>query len=233
MISELHILTEAECKEIRSIVYDLKILWVYRGPEIPFYTLATASYLDAAFNNNFAYYCEMSQFYNPLLMKHLEWLYARVQQELEKHLDAPVVMHERYARPGFHIFLDHDLLRQPVASIHCDLQHLLLDWGPVDQVDLEKPLSFTLSISLPKSGAGLNVWDIHQNELLGLTPTQKQTLLHSRNCQRISYQAGGMLIHSGLSVHQIASIKDAIAGDERITLQGHAIFARGAWQIYW
>jgi hypothetical protein len=47
-ISSLNWLAEEECSQVRSTVYELKELWLKRNPDIPFYTLGTASYLDAA-----------------------------------------------------------------------------------------------------------------------------------------------------------------------------------------
>ena len=50
------------------------------------------------------------------------------------------------------------------------------------------------------------------------------------------YNTGGLVIHSGHSVHQIAPMPakpgqtDSLA---RITLQGHAIRAGGIWRLYW
>jgi hypothetical protein len=47
-VSSLNLLAEKECSQVRSTVYELKELWVKRNPDIPFYTLGVASYLDAA-----------------------------------------------------------------------------------------------------------------------------------------------------------------------------------------
>lgn len=233
MIAELDLLKETECSEIRTLVHDLRHSWIQRYQTYPFYTLATASYLDAAWPHAFQYYCQKAETTNQFLSPPLESIHSRIESVLEAHLGAPVRRHEQYALPGFHIFLAHDIFRQSVASIHCDLQHQLLDWGPPEYVDWEHPLSFTISISLPKSGAGLNIWNVHHDELTGLSKFEREALFQTREKQFVRYRTGGMVLHSGLSVHQIAPMPDAQPGEERITLQGHAILAQGIWQVYW
>jgi len=50
------------------------------------------------------------------------------------------------------------------------------------------------------------------------------------------YSVGGLVVHSGHTVHQIAPMSQAPeAGGAlaRITLQGHAIRAGGSWRLYW
>lgn len=46
-VSSFNLLTEEECSKVLSTVYELKEFWLKRNPDIPFYTLGAASYLDA------------------------------------------------------------------------------------------------------------------------------------------------------------------------------------------
>ena len=89
---------------------------------------------------------------------------------------------------------------------------------------------------MPKKGSGLNIWE----------PTLTyDTLQKNNNNQKIEqltkfeektfypYQLGQMIIHSGLSAHQAVIGKELKQGEDRITLQGHALFSQGSWQLYW
>ena len=42
-----------------------------------------------------------------------------------------------------------------------------------------------------------------------------------------------MVVHSGHVLHQIAPISVVGGDDRRITLQGHGMWASGAWRLYW
>ena len=233
MFERLHVLSESDCGEIRAVVYDLRDQWIPRNKQFPFFTLATASYLDAATPGTCTSYCEMAAVYNSILKNRLSWLYGRLQQALAQHLGDPANYAEPFALPGFHIFLAHEFFRKNVASVHCDLQYQLLDWGAPELVDFSRPISFTLAISLPRSGAGLNLWDLQQKEIAGLSSWQLQMLIETRRKTHIPYEVGSMILHSGHSVHQIAPMTAVEPGEERITFQGHAVLRQGAWQIYW
>ena len=233
MVDTLNILAPSDCARVRAVVYELRHLWIPRNRQFPFFTLAAASYLDAAAPGSCDAYCRKAAASNALLREQLGWLYDSVLEALSHHLGAPATHCEPYALPGFHIFLAHEFFRTSVASVHCDLQYQLLEWGPPEAVDFERPLSFTLSISLPRSGAGLNIWDLTQGEIAPLSSWQRQALIDTRRKTHVPYETGGMILHSGHSVHQIAPMAKAEPGEERITLQGHAIQRSGVWQVYW
>lgn len=230
-ISSLNVLTFSECQEIRSLVYALKECWLKRNPFVPFYTLGAASYIDAAKNQQ-DYYSKAQQ-YNPILHKRLEWLYKRLAETLTQFLKAPTSYQHSLALPGFHIYLACKLFEQPIASIHCDLQYKLVNWEFPEQTDFTKPISFTLAISLPKFGGGLNLWEVHAQEILKLPRSEIQQLIKSRAKSFYPYQVGQIIIHSGHTIHQISSGKNIQPDDERITLQGHGIFSQDSWQLYW
>lgn len=231
MIETLQIFSPAECTQIRTTVYELRNLWMPREHELPLYTLSAASYIDAA--RSFSFYCELAASHNPVLKQNFGWIYERLGEALSQHLQAPVSYSEQYALPGFHVFLMHPLFRQPVASVHCDLQYRLLDWGPAEAVDWTRPLSFTISISLPPSGAGLNVWDLEHNEWKNMSHMERQYATKAATRVFVPYETGKLVLHSGHQVHQIAPMTNAEAEDERITLQGHAILRENVWQVYW
>ena len=58
-------------------------------------------------------------------------------------------------------------------------------------------------------------------------------MIASRTVAYHPYRIGGLVLHSGHKVHQIAPANDGQRGDERITLQGHGIRCGGVWNLYW
>jgi hypothetical protein len=42
-----------------------------------------------------------------------------------------------------------------------------------------------------------------------------------------------MVLHSGHQLHQIAPAPKLVEGDERLTLQAHAVPATDGWIVYW
>jgi hypothetical protein len=231
MIYEVNLLTESECSDISTKIQGLRESWTQRHEHLPFYTLGKASYLDAVQDKE-KYYRE-AQIYNPILQENFGELYERLSHSLSTTLDASVAYYDKAAMPGFHIFLAHKAFELPMGSIHMDLQYRSLDWSLPEPLDSYPLVSFTLAISLPKSGGGLNLWDIHHQEVAKLSQVEFSKLIPEREQKFCNYQVGTMIIHSGHQVHQIAPAKNIIAGDMRITLQGHALFFDNVWHLYW
>jgi hypothetical protein len=231
-INDVELLTAAECLAIRSVVCNLRDVWIQRHPSLPFYTLGIASYLDASQNNQEDYYNKSRQ-YNPVLQKHFGWLYDRLANALSKQLDGAVSYAENLALPGFHIFQAHQEFEQPIAAIHTDVNHQLFTWPSNQEIDFDRSLSFTLAIALPEFGGGLNLWDLSHEEIIERPPTEVKGLIESRTKSFHPYKLGSMVLHSGNIVHQIAPGKNLQTDDERITLQGHSLYSQGSWQLYW
>lgn len=227
----LPLLTEPECQDLRSTLYGLKAHWLRRHPQLPFYTLGAASYIDAAQDPQVYY--QNAQCHNPLLRDRFHWLYDRVAMVLAERLQAPVVYPEHLALPGFHIYLSCKVFEQPIASIHCDSQYQLLHWPHPEATDVTHPLSFTLAISLPRFGGGLHLWDLTYDDILGLNQAEFQQLVRSRPPVLHPYQQGHLVLHSGHQLHQAAPAHNIQPDDDRITLQGHSLFSQGQWQLYW
>lgn len=233
MIAEMDVLSESECLEVRAVVHELKGLWIRRTPLYPFYTLAIASYLDATRDDLRLTYSARARQTNPILRESFPWLYERVCAALSKALEGPATYCERFALPGFHVFGSHEIFKEARASVHCDLQYQLVDWEFPDRVDFTRPISFTLSIALPKFGAGLNLWDVRNEEIVGRGQPEIERLLKSRQKTYHPYKTGALVIHSGHNVHQIAAMPDLQPEDERITFQGHGVLCDNIWQLYW
>lgn len=231
MIDQVNLLTEYECLDISTKIEGLRESWTQRHEHLPFYTLGRASYLDAVQDKE-NYYRE-AQIYNPILRENFNKLYERLSHSLSTTLEASVTYYDQAALPGFHIFLAHKAFELPMGSIHMDLQYRSLDWPLPEPLDSYPLISFTLAVSLPRSGGGLNLWDIYHQEVDKLSQVEFSNLIRESECKFCDYQVGTMIIHSGHQVHQIAPAKNIISSDTRITLQGHALFFDNAWQLYW
>jgi hypothetical protein len=231
MIEEHALLSPEECADVRAGLHALRERWISRHDWVPFYTLGAASYLDAVRNAD-AYETRAAE-HNGLLGERFGWLHERVAAVLSKALDAPVACHERFARPGFHIYLYSAAFAVPTASIHRDLQYESLRWRASESPDLTNPVSFTLAVTLPRAGGGLNVWDIATPDLGGLTPEEIRALIRSCPPRLHAYRTGTLILHSGHMVHQIAPMPGMQEDDERLTLQGHGIRCGDTWQLYW
>jgi hypothetical protein len=232
-ITNIDFLTPQDCLEVRSVLHDLRKLWIQQHPYFPFYTLGIASYLHKLSENTIAQYNTQIQRYNTLLWHNLGWLYERLAYTLTQKLAAPIHYPERLSLPGFHIFLSHKAFEQPIASIHCDLQYKQHKWEPKEAADFSNPISFTLAITLPKSGAGMNIWDLPHNEVAQLPQPKIERLTESRKKYFHAYELGKFSLHSGHFIHQIAPITNIQPDDERITLQGHGLLLQGVWHLYW
>lgn len=223
------VLDGAECQRVCDAIQAHRDAWTHRIPDIPFYTLGAASYLDAA--NGYAHYSQAANRIRPLLQTSFGWLHDRIAVILEQHFNQPVSYQHPHALPGFHIFLAHPAFTQALAAVHWDAQQLLIQWPP--QTDFSKPVSFTLSVALPKHGAGLRYWDFEWQKNLAIGREAVEEVVSRLPSQYLEYAVGEMVVHSGRLLHQIAPANHYDPSDKRITLQGHALFSEGEWKLYW
>jgi len=230
-INRLQLLNAEECTQACRQIDELEPHWLQRLPGLPYYTLGAASYLDAARDPGL--YSQRVAQYNPLLATELGWLHDRVRLALAAHTGVHFVQAPEAARPGFHIFGFHQQFRQPMASIHFDRQHEDVPWQNRHELDPSELLSFTLPIRLPRSGAGLNTWNIHWRDRRRDGIIGPEQLAQSRPATYVPYREGVLMVHSGNLLHQIASVPQMQPGDRRITLQGHALKRNGIFQMYW
>lgn len=229
---KLKTLTIEDCSKVHKSVLELKPYWTHRDRVTPFYTLGAVSYLDA--RQSYAEYIKKAKQENLILAEHFGWLYEQIIEKLSEILGDPVILYKIHAVPGFHIFLGHPLFKRKLGDIHCDLQFKHLDWSDFGQpLDLSSPISFTLPISLPRSGGGINLWSYHYKEGLINSKDEIRSALNASKKTFIPYKIGYCFIHSGLQVHQIAPITNPQSVDMRITLQGHALRSKKKWLLYW
>lgn len=249
-ISEIDLLSASECARVRSALDEMRPHWIQRHPVVPFFTLGASNYFDISYNPLLPYY-RMAARFNPILREHLDWMYQRVAERLSEHFGEPVEYREQLALPGFHILLSHKLFESAqdfthmewfrakgkedvvANAMHCDTAHLVVNWGTLEGLDLEHPISVTVSIALPQAGAGLNYWDFGLERTNGLPQPEIREILLANERHYHPYRVGGMTVHSGLRYHQMAPMRDLQPEDERITLQGHGVRCNGKWQLFW
>jgi hypothetical protein len=234
-IARLNLLSAEECAALRTEISGMREHWLARSGELPFYTLGAASYIDARADK--PGYCAKAREINPLLSQRFGWLYQRLAARLSEYFAAPAVYSPELALPGYHVYLAHPVFARPIASIHCDTQYTLLDWPGTKAKDETRPMSFTLPIALPQSGGGLHTWDFHYHDLVEELANSDSKALARRiggsSPQYFPYALGELAVHSGHILHQAAPASRMVEGDERITLQGHALACDGKWILYW
>jgi hypothetical protein len=230
-ITTLPLLSDWECLLTRSLVYSLRPSWHQTIPDAPAFLLGVASYVDATPSGRA--YADQVEALRPVLMSTFAALYQRLAEVLTSYLQAPVAYEERLAPPGFHIFLSDPRFETLAAPVHADLQferHLEMFEGVVDT---EHPLSFTVPIALPRSGAGMNYLDAHVSDYRTQSRAELDAVAMSVAPHHHRYTIGHLAVHSGLFLHQIAPSRHLVPEDERITLQGHGLKSDGVWRLYW
>jgi hypothetical protein len=231
-------LTPAQCEDVCSAVHMLRSFWTQVHESTLFFTLGVASYIefcrpgDAA-----ARYREKALQFNPLLSEYFSGMMENLRSTLQRQLGEPVAFAEGLARPGFHIWLTEAIPTQPTASVHFDLQYQGHGWPAYGEADYERPISFTLPVRLPAGGGGMNIWNLNYREVEELSasgvPVDIHELREGREHEHYAYGLGRLVLHSGHFLHQIAPVEQVVPGDERITLQGHALRCGGRWLLYW
>ena len=235
IVDAIAVLTADEARSVAAEVHQQHAQWTMRnaGTEFQFHTLGAASYLDAA-SGQFAGYQALAQQMNPVLTARFGWLHSRLRDAVASAVGAPVRFDDRLALPGFHIYLYHPERTSKKASVHFDLQYELVDWSRFGTPDLDSPLSMTLALALPRSGGGLLVWNINRREVTRMDEHDRAAHMRANRAATLhSYTIGSMAIHSGHQLHQIAPTPDPQPGDERITMQAHALRVDGDWIVYW
>ena len=100
-LTQHRLFSALECRDIQRRVLNLRERWITRSDH-GFYSLATASYLDAPGHR--AEYRDRARSTNPLLLAEFGDVYRAVATFFEGLLFAPVRITDELALPGFHIF---------------------------------------------------------------------------------------------------------------------------------
>jgi hypothetical protein len=176
---QINILTIEECETVRRSIHELQPLWDEERCRLG----AGISYYKPQ-----AIYYATAKRMNPILQKHFGWLYDKLRKGLAAHYDCPVDFREDLALPGFNIYCGSSPLKLSY-NIHVDMQYMDLNWDPHGSADFESTMSFTLPIANPKSGSGLNIWNVTR-----LTDEQMdQTTINTNSALPLSTMASTII----------------------------------------
>jgi hypothetical protein len=227
-LSQHDLLDPDDCRLIAERVLALRNRWTARSPG-SFYTLGTASYLDATKKHEA--YIEAARDTNPVLQDNFDDTLEQVRDFFEEFLGDPVFYDAHYALPGFHVFIVNggDRSRDDVAArAHFDMQWMQAIPGHAPG----GTLSFTLAIEEPSGGACLAVWPARYNDALRLGFAARD-YAKRHPWQRVTYEPGRIVVHDGYVLHAIGPAADPKPRGYRITLQGHGVRMPRGWMLYW
>jgi hypothetical protein len=247
--AKLEIADLALCNTVCEEIYRQRPRWRMRrlNDRRPFYTLGSASYLDLGFGGGSLdrYLGDAGSLWS-WAGEALRTVMERTRAKLAEHLDGPVEYAPELPSPGFHIFIgaaipttDCPRSAEDCASCHFDTQHDLIPWERwYTAVDLRDTISFTLPLKLPAEGAGLMLWesldlDQMREHLAAKRFADLPSAAQVTPSTTIPYAAGRLVLHNGHVLHQMVGVPRLVVTDERITLQGHGVFADAAWRLYW
>jgi hypothetical protein len=233
------------CSQACAEVYAARPRWIRRvlNEQPPFYTLGKASYFDLGFAAApIEDYLAAADVVRSSTGVAVNAIFEDVRDALCDVLGAPVHYPPELPSPGFHIYIgraipqdDCAVRRQDCGSCHFDLQHGYVPWSRwYADVDTTKSVSFTLPINLPAAGGGLKIWkSLTLGEIGPLKDFDFGGRAHTTSSEFLRYTVGHLVLHDGHVLHQGAGVSPISVTDERITLQGHGVWADGAWRLYW
>ena len=254
-IMSVQVVTCISPKEAEEFALDvLKLHKYWATHDTYFHTLGAVTYLEA-FNANGplepeklgGYYSHKEKM-NPVLNERFSGLYKRIVATLSEKI-GPAALIDELGFPGFHIFgatpdkgfIDQDFIDnfngESWGNLHIDIQYIphLPVLKKYKKINLEKTLSFTLALRLPKNGSGLRIWrniegreNIERFNYLDLE--DRIEVIGTPN--EIIYETGNLTFFTGHLVHQVPSTKGLLSDDLRITLQGHGVCCDGVWRLY-
>jgi hypothetical protein len=238
LIADIPLFDKAETAALLAKVHRMRKHWIGRGTTgvTEFFSLGTAAYLDFCCSENpRADYLKRAPEHNVPLWRSFSAMYERIREAIEARLGEKTVYTERFALPGFHVFLGQAIARAAGAPVHFDQQYQYLPWRR--RLDPVPPISFTMPVSLPKAGGGLDMWNVTPDDVtravrLGIEPDLDR-IKERKFRTRHPYKLGTLALHSGLMLHRIAGATAIRDSDERITLQGHGVRVGGTWVLHW
>ena len=234
MVIDLPVLNLGECESLVDRLESLRPSWIQRSNG--FATFGVAAYLDVmnSVQPDVAYY-ERRLIWNELISREFGKLLNKVSEALTRHFAVETCFEPAVALPGFHIFENEGICISDWPSQHFDLQHRCLRWP--FKVAEEGILSFTLPLKVPSDGAGLDVWNVIEDdfkryERMGRV-INMEILGKTKPHYRHRYTPGVMAVQLRPIMHRISPNRTRLPTDQRITLQGHAVRHADKLVLYW
>ena len=235
-VNSLAILSPQACKQATDTILSLDQHWICPNSDF-FYTVGAFS---------------AREFFDKdgLVSPDRHDMYESVRTGLESALGAKALYpSEHMGLPGFQILgpsPKQKLLPQDVAeqleklegwsAFHIDAPYMphTSFWQRFQHADFNNALTFTLSLQLPHSGSGLDVWknpgDTDAGKKFNAMPASEHAELIT-DYEFVPYQTGSLTYFTGHVVHRVAGRHRLRIDDRRITLQGHGVKCDGTWYL--
>jgi len=217
-LTEIEVFTPDECASISEEVLKLDPFLVDRGG---FWTLGAATYQDDP-----KAYPAIANAFNLIIERAFGKMHDIVNKVLSEHFGTPVgSMTSGFGLPSFHVF-DHTSNGMQ-GHIHIDEPYTRVDFQGVEWHD---PFSFTLPVSIPTAGAGVDFWwGVTDEDIEKYTADPEMEIPEP---EFVPYELGKVYIHDGMTPHRIASVAPVPEGELRITLQGHGVHVADGVIVY-
>lgn len=156
--------------------------------------------------------------------------------------------------PGFFIYTEHYGVQNRnngFSKIHKDGRFEYLDyyWNGFKKVDHDNVIGITIALELPKSGAGMCIWDQSDQGFYSnsewansvkksdfyLNPISSEHLnnnIINKIPNVVEYVVGKAIIQEGEQFHAIAHGTNLSTSDRRITIQIFAKKCDGIWRLF-
>lgn len=227
-MATLEVLDATACADVADRVREQRSRWCSRASRSTFFTLGVNASMDlAASSDPLSTYDAPAMTTNDVLRSEFADVYDGLASTLAAALGMPVRYAEDLALPGFHIWLGAGIPREPVTSVHFDLQYLRIVKRSA-YAGATGTLSFTLPVQLPAAGSSLRVWPDERSPAWS-----KRTKGDLPEPVVVPYSPGVAVVHTGHLLHQIGMTPVVTEGDIRITLQGHGLVIDDELVCYW
>ena len=225
----------AHCAEICDRLQAVSRHWTPRkaleNQEHVFHTLGAATYLDPPSD-----YDARKRADNPVLREAFADLYEAVTDTVSSATGRPARLADGLGLPGFHIFKGEPRVPPGLmfgGTIHMDKPHERHTFP----FEIAGTLSLTLLLAIPDCGAGMYYWPEVPTDILtgpkaphAMSPDQYRWF--DANKQFVEYTLGEMVLHDGLTVHQLANPGTTRTDEYRVSLQGHGVLGDDAWHLF-
>tara|TARA_A100000164_G_C21833467_1_gene736454 strand:+ start:72 stop:953 length:882 start_codon:yes stop_codon:yes gene_type:complete len=177
--NRIELLKPDECESVFKELLNMRKLWMQRNNWHPafeitgadndiesymhYYTVGAALYMDAR-DAGWKFYDKVAKMYNRVLWKKLGWLYDIFLENIQKEIGEAEYT-KGLGLPGFHIY-EFDDATSDMKHHRC--LHYDAQWwygkkffkDNFTDIDFRNQLSYTFSIKLPHSGAGIAMWNL-------------------------------------------------------------------------
>lgn len=227
-MATLKVLDATACADVADRVRGQRNRWCSRASRNTFFTLGVNAYMDlAASSDPLSTYDAPALATNDVLRSEFADVYDGLAATLAAALGMPVRYADDLALPGFHIWLGAGIPREPVTSVHFDLQYLRIVKRSA-YAGATGTLSFTMPVQLPAAGSSLRVWPDER-----YPAWSKRTRGDLPEPVVVPYSPGVAVVHAGHLLHQIGVTPVVTEDDIRITLQGHGLVIDDELACYW